>query len=877
MKTFNPIHREYVAPVDLSVLQNTYNTLEQGHKDAIIASSELKKQLALLDLNNAEDEWRARKVNEVQSILQENTLHGNSYAALDDMIAASSDILFSADTMGRIKANQAWKANNAKIDAMNIPENYKQMYKELNPYHYEDKYDNNGNIIGGTEWKPNSEPVNTVPLSEIIKNGISIAARESGGGNVTRFLTASGQVTTDPSQAWDGEVYNSATNKWEKLGRDKILKGIKAFIETTPGAKASLEQDWKVSKWEHNKAVKANNGKPVVDDFTDDNGNTLSQEDYLMKRIMPAVEAAEYFNYQNSVSYGNGLKTYRAAQAAQRSSASGVNTSAYRQTQNNIIGNNEIMEYKNTYTPTNVISDLNSAKASLQDTYFKVTGRKLYIDSNLNKINIDNLISKNNIDDSNAALLKNYVAAYNSALSAEQAYYNKLNDNDKKEYDFVKRLDNASGYIPSVRGGSKYDDRIIHATNNIFGQNAESVVYSMDDAIMKYFINISGGRQSLINMGIELNENDNTIKVIKGKNNNVLPLIAANLEEAYSRANSGGIWEVFGLGHYYTSKRYDRHGNPINEGAMSGVTSLNTSRTNKYTEELAKAYKRGLEVKNDISNKNNIKVDNVYLNNINYNGKSFTEMSIQQQLEDGFLKASEANAMKDYWNESFKNAIILGGDYLQADIWQLNDKDNIKRMVDKNEDKINIGEEIRAAYADDPKRVIWSPTQIANPRNIKEPTYAYNITILAKTNSDGKPIGNKKDKTYTISNIGVEEAAEMLMSDQRIRNNHLVNVMAATKGTTNIATSSDLKSTGMVSITGINDNVVSADIFDKQFNLNKDVATTLVTVIESHKEHIKHYTGSEEDKVILFGHINVLSSILGIPEKYIYDKLTKDI
>lgn len=71
-------------------------------------------------------------------------------------------------------------------------------------------------------------------------------------------------------------MYNTTTNQWESLGRDKIMKGIQAYIETTPGIKASLEQDYDVAIYKQKKYG-------VNSDVEDKNGVTLSPEQYLQK------------------------------------------------------------------------------------------------------------------------------------------------------------------------------------------------------------------------------------------------------------------------------------------------------------------------------------------------------------------------------------------------------------------------------------------------------------------------------------------------------------------------------------------------------------------------------------------------------------------
>ena len=92
MKIFQYSTRDYVPSVDLSTLGKTFDTLEQGHKEAVKAASDLEVAMANLDLNEAESEWRQQKINEIKQTVADNTIYGNSYAALDDITKQTGDI-----------------------------------------------------------------------------------------------------------------------------------------------------------------------------------------------------------------------------------------------------------------------------------------------------------------------------------------------------------------------------------------------------------------------------------------------------------------------------------------------------------------------------------------------------------------------------------------------------------------------------------------------------------------------------------------------------------------------------------------------------------------------------------------------------------------
>ena len=106
MKGFNYINTEYVPTVDLNTLGNTFNTLEQGHKEAIKTASNLQAEMAKLELNEAENEWRQQKISEIQQTIDNNTIFGNSAAALDDIIVKAGNLASDAGMIGRLQAQK---------------------------------------------------------------------------------------------------------------------------------------------------------------------------------------------------------------------------------------------------------------------------------------------------------------------------------------------------------------------------------------------------------------------------------------------------------------------------------------------------------------------------------------------------------------------------------------------------------------------------------------------------------------------------------------------------------------------------------------------------------------------------------------------------
>lgn len=515
MKSFNYINTEYVPTVDLNTLGNTFNTLEQGHKEAIKTASNLQAEMAKLDLNEAENEWRQQKISEIQQTIDDNTIFGNSAAALDDIIIKAGNLVSDAGMIGRLQAQKDYTEFKDKIiKDETLPEDYKEYYLENNPYYYRDIIDEKtGKVISGTKWSPNISPTAVVDLSSLITKGLQWAAKESGSYNQVRWLDKNGNITTNPNEAFDGEYYDDTTYSFKKLDRNKIEAGIRAAIESTPGAKESLQQDYDVALWKHKKAVNATDGEyNIISDVTDDNGITLSPQQYLNKRISPALYAAEYYNTTRKTTYGSGLKTYKAAEQA--AEIAKYNTETNEDYFKKIGAASDTKPITIKYNAT---SELMGKKQNIQNDLYNLfktaTGRDINVDmSNAstdgwkNSLSRAYLILKNNGATEQQLIdfkvkSNELIREYNETTMNYDMLTRDLNDNDKELADYISRMQNGGNFNPN----NQYDKALLKDIENIYGDTGEyyDVSFSNTDQYnqLVQILNGNDNKDNLINIG----------------------------------------------------------------------------------------------------------------------------------------------------------------------------------------------------------------------------------------------------------------------------------------------------------------------------------------------------------------------------------------
>lgn len=490
---YTPIFRQQVNPIDLNVLARTYNTLEQGHQQAIQTKSQIDAQLAQLDLNEAEDAWRQEQLNKVRNALTENMQYGNAYSSLDDIVGTYGDITSSPGMIGRLRAQQDYKAYMDNLDKRtDLSEDYKNYYRAVNKYNYQDITDKNGNVIGGSKWIPIDKEVSEIPMNQILNQALQWVAKEQGGGSQTRWLDANGKVTDDITKSVTGEIYSHTKGDWQRLSKAKLAEAVKAVIENTPGAKASLEQDYKIAKWKYDQ----NGSNP---DITDKNGILLTPEQYLAKRIDPFYNAATFYNQDSNTTYGEAWK----AQLALAKQAGLGNANQRKQAIDNL-----------TYKGTPVrIDNFMPAQAQAE-----ITSNRQSIAGLLNKynpdINID--LATANPNDIRTSIMTNitnpsdraYALSYLNDIIDNQEYINSLKVG--KSQDSIDGFDTYNSIISlSDLPNNKYSDTYSKYVNQIFGDSSSIRQYFNNDDVYNSFINALGGEKKAASLGVRFGSDGN--------------------------------------------------------------------------------------------------------------------------------------------------------------------------------------------------------------------------------------------------------------------------------------------------------------------------------------------------------------------------------
>lgn len=832
MKTFQYTTRDYVPSVDLNTLGKTFDTLEQGHKEAVKTASELETAIANLDMNEAEDGFKQQLVNEIKTTIDENTIYGNSYGALDDLILKSGNIASDGRVIGRLRSQAAKKEYDAKVDNMAIPDGMKQMYKEQNPYTYEDGEidERTGRYLPGEIWKPKTTPVKTVADTEIQKYALQIAAKDAGGGESVSFLDANGRPTFDPSQSEDGNIYKKVGSKWERLSADKIAQAYKVAIDSIPGAKDSIDQDYRYEQWQYDKEVKkakqsGGNTVPVIEGFTDKNGNIYSKDQWLENKIYGFSNVAAYNHTYNSVDWGTALAN-RQARQTQAAAISGINigrnnkgfgtmTVGTKEVEGNAFAGAEQAKTAANEQGLNIVKQLLGNKAKGIDSLSDVIKLMKREDGSYGpNIAAQNIIKQygNNMSDEDKIKLINSFNGYYKANAQITQMINAAGN----EADGLKFGSNVANQ--EFTNDNKYSKKIIERLNSYFNKHDEAKwqvgSQIMDGIASKYGTTIDGLRR--MGMNISMRDDGNYDVSIDANNRMLIPKFATTIREVDDEipGTFGGF-----LKNKFTT---DVSSSNYYEYGIGGTMNDFRMHHDTWTS-LVNTYKNGLEA----SKKANKKAG-VAKGVITYNGLddgSFTSLWLRENGKSLGYTDAELRAQQNAANEKV-DAMFANGLFDAGQIEYIDDNGRTTKNVADNQDAKTM---IQKMYRNNTWRNQIKRSCIIPYGGAVGQPLGYAIGFTVPKGADTGKFKEGKTYTFVVSGIAKEEVDYNPSANPDILAGNMILTSRATGGTIeNLGYNTDL---GDTRITPNNKGEYNTTMFGNTKELNEDEATNLTAML----------------------------------------------
>lgn len=286
--------------VDLGIVTQSLATINQGNKEALQTQSALRTAIAEMDLNEAEDGFRQALYDDITKTIDDNSIAGNTYYALDDIIKKQGDIGSNPALLGRLKAQAAYKQYRNQIDARNdINEDTKAWAKDMNPYHYEDKVDESGKVIGGSEWLPTITPVEDIDLNKVYTIASQYIIPKTSHWDNTTFVDADGNESKTYIPGKTVATLSHTTGKRTEVTREMVENAINMAINANPEIEASMKQSFEVAKYKYNK------GDTQQNLAYDNTGKLKSYNQYRNDLIDPYINQMIRCETQSSTSWNS--------------------------------------------------------------------------------------------------------------------------------------------------------------------------------------------------------------------------------------------------------------------------------------------------------------------------------------------------------------------------------------------------------------------------------------------------------------------------------------------------------------------------------------------------------------------------------------------
>ena len=151
----NPVPLRTPHRRNVEAFTNALNKIDEKAKESLQTQNQIKMALANLDINAAEDSWKAGYVRNIQNQLDDAAMYGDYSRSLNTARELAGQVASDPAVLGRVRAQAAYKTFMDNLDKrQDITQDVKNWAKENNPYHYQDQVDKEGHIIGGTNWEP---------------------------------------------------------------------------------------------------------------------------------------------------------------------------------------------------------------------------------------------------------------------------------------------------------------------------------------------------------------------------------------------------------------------------------------------------------------------------------------------------------------------------------------------------------------------------------------------------------------------------------------------------------------------------------------------------------------------------------------------------
>jgi hypothetical protein len=339
---------------NLEALSQALNKIDERSDKAIQQKSAITNAIGQLKLNAAEDKWKYDYAKRIEQKINDAAQYGDYSRALDVATELAGSATSSPEVIGRIRANENYEKKKGEVESLAnsgvISGLTKERWLAQNKYAYEDIRDENGNIVGGTDWKAGWDPVKKVDMSRLVTLAGQLAAPvkratssssqhsvsdEQGVGNGGTSTPAGLRSVKTGYSTSSGSSYQRETLTKQKI--DEVYNKLFALDGDNMNALIQQYDDikWKVNQLKDELSTTTDPEKRKTlqdsinafgDDIYDSNGQPLKVKEYMLSKIGVITKDMAYDNI--TVSHTSGSSETRGlTYGAKAALSSGTDTS----------------------------------------------------------------------------------------------------------------------------------------------------------------------------------------------------------------------------------------------------------------------------------------------------------------------------------------------------------------------------------------------------------------------------------------------------------------------------------------------------------------------------------------------------------------------
>lgn len=339
---------------NIEALSQALNKIDERSDKAIQQKSAITNAIGQLKLNAAEDKWKYDYAKRIEQKINDAAQYGDYSRALDVATELAGSATSSPEVIGRIRANEAYEKKKGEVESLAnsgvISGLTKERWLAQNKYAYEDIRDENGNIVGGTDWNAGWDPVKKVDMSRLVTLAGQLAAPVKRATSSTSQRSVSDEQGIGNGDTSTPEGLRSAKTGYstssgssfqrETLTKQKIDEVYNKLFALDPDNMNALIQQFDDVQWKVNQLKdelstttdpeKRKTLQNSIDSFGNDiydvNGQPLKVKEYMLSKIGVITKNMAYDN--TSVSHTSGSSETRGlTYGTKYALSSGTNTS----------------------------------------------------------------------------------------------------------------------------------------------------------------------------------------------------------------------------------------------------------------------------------------------------------------------------------------------------------------------------------------------------------------------------------------------------------------------------------------------------------------------------------------------------------------------